>query len=448
MQRSLVMRTVTLVAMIALAGCGDDDGSEPFDSGSGDSSTEPRLDGGPILDGGTPADAPSPGARCPRDGLFVRVDSEQVAAGDHVPIHAHVCDRGQIDESATGSVALSLAAGGFPASLESGELALLDGEGRGSVSFAGMGLDMELRGSHAGREASVIVSVYRPRAIPPERLLVHQGSLARLPGPFDDDVLDPALFFAQGDVVVLSHAFTHDYGNGCLDAGAPTFAEVLAALRRLARPKIFLYVPATVDAPAAEVCGNRATSDPSWSCAGGVCTNFIDWVGRLLPFEPDGIFLDYFSIPPPGASVGYKIDLAVAENLVSYVAGLGLEIMVNTLYSSRSNVEALLPAFDAWPAALPPPRLLFEGFYIRDGTLDAATLEGPAFIVEDAARGARFAMDYLASHSQAPGAAELVCVNGAVARAQMAATARPGDTFQYSRSDLWIGTPEDPYCTY
>jgi hypothetical protein len=378
-----------------------------------------------------------------------------VDAGAPFNVTVTACRLGAIDLTANQPVTLAFDAGIFPGRLATSPTGTFS-QGRATLAgvvLDGLALDAELRVTSGTVSGAEVLDVRRGRALQPRRLLIDQGAYDIIAGP-GTPAQNAALFWAKGDLVVLSHfinAGTIDPACGSSSPNTVTVArQALPLLRRLSGAQVFLYVAATVDAPPIEDCGNSATSSATWQCPGGQCLRFVQWVDQLEPFNPDGYFLDYFSIPPnPATSTGYKLSLATAQNLVSYVASKNRAIMVNTLYSAEANIQALIPAFANWPSTS-RPRLLSEGWWLRDGAYDLVTDTGFAFIRNDPMLRARFALDVLASESQSP-VMVFGCgfMNFTTTLQAFQTRASPGDTFQYSRSALFTGAfRNDPFCEF
>ncbi len=189
----------------------------------------------------------------------------------------------------------------------------------------------------------------------PLEILVFQGDL----DPWIDTVGLTAVVndFAQADILVLSHPADLDVGGsewpnlaygarGCGDFdNRASLIDVLDGVEAL-NPDVlvFGYVAGTADAPDVTTgsgtvtadCGNSVnniipspTTTEFTACPQGMCLNFVRWVQEWITTSDDlhtyidGIFIDYVS--------EQHMNATIRDNLYSYVKGLGLRVMMNSL---------------------------------------------------------------------------------------------------------------------
>jgi hypothetical protein len=190
----------------------------------------------------------------------------------------------------------------------------------------------------------------------PLEVLFSQGDLDEWIA--DDGLSTVAADLAQADILVLSHAAEHQYGDpswpnqaygaqGCVDFdNRDSLLDVLDAVETLnADIKVFGYVSGPADAPdqviggvtAPALCGSGVNNYLSpWNntteftaCPQSMCLNFVywvqDWISQAddLNTYIDGIFIDFVS--------SQHLTPVIRDNLYSYVKGIGLDIMVNSL---------------------------------------------------------------------------------------------------------------------
>lgn len=245
-----------------------------------------------------------------------------------------------------------------------------------------------------------------------DQLFVYQGDYRKL-GATVEEV---ALTLKPYDVILLTHAFSvinekdpllsspsHQSSfadalkttNGtCSDSkyeddNGKGVADLMKLLRaQNPQVKLYGYIPATADLHVRHnklakdnlnvegyaTCWSSAAAHLAYDCPGGVCTDFVRWVGRWRALESvgDGIWLDGFFLDMVNA---VHVSASTWANQTSYLSSLrnGFQsrylVMANTLETEASSYHADPVGFAA-NGLVAGDSVMVEGFYLKAGALN------------------------------------------------------------------------------